>query len=183
MSKAQIVFEAPFLSWSGYGDHARDLVRAFLKTDKFDIKIVAGSTMPVNRWAYLEELKQLMNLGVVDDIAVLAETDIKNKEKIVKRKSLYSQLQNQIASLEEQLKKEKGSNETLERQVIQAGIKNKVMQGDVELSKLLHDSKSNILKEELETKAQQKHLRKVIDSENKMAKEKVNNKIKDLQKN
>ena len=57
------------------------------------------------------------------------------------------------------------------------------MQGDVELSKQLHDSKSNILKEELETKAQQKHLRKVIDSENKMAKEKVNNKIKDLQKN
>ena len=90
---------------------------------------------------------------------------------------------NQIASLEDQLKKEKGSNETLERQVIQAGIKNKVMQGDVELSKQLHDSKSNILKEELETKAQQKHLRKMIDSENKMAKEKVNNKIKDLQKN
>tara|TARA_R100000808_G_C2150339_1_gene159080 strand:- start:1042 stop:3312 length:2271 start_codon:yes stop_codon:yes gene_type:complete len=150
---------------------------------KFDVRIISGSTLPVNRWAYLEELKQLMNLGVVDDIAVLAETDIKNKEKIVKRKSLYSQLQNQIASLEEQLKKEKGSNETLERQVIQAGIKNKVMQGDVELSKQLHDSKSNILKEELETKAQQKHLRKMIDSENKMAKEKVNNKIKDLQKN
>ena len=124
-----------------------------------------------------------MNLGVVDDIAVLAETDIRNKEKIIKRKSLYAQLNGQISELQEQLKKEKGSNETLERQVIQAGIKNKVMQGDVELSKQLHDSKSNILKEELETKAQQKHLRKVIDSENKIAKEKVNNKINSLQKN
>ena len=63
------------------------------KTSRFDVRIIAGSTMPVNRWAYLEELKQLMQLGVVDDIAVLAETDIKNKDKIVERKSLYSQLQ------------------------------------------------------------------------------------------
>ena len=30
---------APVTSRSGYGDHARDLVRAFLKIDKFDIKI------------------------------------------------------------------------------------------------------------------------------------------------
>jgi hypothetical protein len=29
---------------------------------KFDVRIVAGSTLPVNRWAYLEELKQLMQL-------------------------------------------------------------------------------------------------------------------------
>ena len=30
---------APVTSRSGYGDHARDLVRAFLKLDKFNIKI------------------------------------------------------------------------------------------------------------------------------------------------
>tara|TARA_Y100000593_G_scaffold94061_1_gene191427 strand:+ start:450 stop:2732 length:2283 start_codon:yes stop_codon:yes gene_type:complete len=145
---------------------------------KFDVRIVSGSTLPVNRWAYLEELKQLMNLGVVDDVAVLAETDIRNKEQIVKRKSLYSQLQSQIASLEEQLKKEKGANETLERQVIQSGIKNKILQSDVEISKQTHDTKSNILKEELETKSVQKHLRKTLQNDMKTAKEKAENKIK-----
>ncbi len=31
---------APVTSRSGYGDHARDLVRAFLKHDKYDIKII-----------------------------------------------------------------------------------------------------------------------------------------------
>ena len=31
---------APVSSRSGYGDHARDLVRAFLKLDKFNIKIL-----------------------------------------------------------------------------------------------------------------------------------------------
>jgi len=39
---------------------------------KFDVRIVAGSTLPVNRWAYLAELKELMKLGVVDDMAVFA---------------------------------------------------------------------------------------------------------------
>mgnify|MGYP001456858561 CR=1 FL=1 len=31
---------APVSSRSGYGDHARDLVRAFLKLDKFNVKIL-----------------------------------------------------------------------------------------------------------------------------------------------
>jgi hypothetical protein len=147
-------------------------------SSKFDIRIVSGSTLPVNRWAYLEELKQLMNLGVVDDIAVLAETDIRNKESIVKRKSLYSQLQSQISSLEEQLKKQRGTNETLERQVVQSGIKNKIMQQDVEINKKTNDVKSNILKEELETKSAQKLLRKTLEKDMKTAKEKADNKIK-----
>ena len=38
MKKSMLIC-APVSSRSGYGDHARDLVRAFLKTDKFDIKI------------------------------------------------------------------------------------------------------------------------------------------------
>jgi len=127
---------------------------------KFDIKIVAGSTLPINRWAYLEELKQLMGLGVVDDIAVLSETDIKNKEQIVKRKSMYAQLKQQVAAKDEDIKNKAGTIETLERQLVQAGIKNKIMQGDVEVSKKTHDTKSTIEKERLETQAMQKHLRK-----------------------
>ena len=132
---------------------------------KFDVRIIAGSTLPVNRWAYLEELKQLMQLGVVDDIAVLAETDIKNKDLIAKRQSLYSQLKGKISDLESGMKDRDGTIETLERQLVQAGIKNKIMQGSVEVSKQVQDSKSNIYKEELETKAQQRNLRNKEKSE------------------
>ena len=146
---------------------------------KFDVKIVAGSTLPVNRWAYLEELKQLMRLGVVDDIAVLAETDIKNKENIVKRKSLYSQLRNEVESKDEKIKDLSGTIETLERQLIQAGIKNKIMQGDVEVSKRTHDAKSSIYKEELENKAQMKHFRKEVQNDENKLKEIERNKNKD----
>ena len=147
------------------------------QASKFDIKIVSGSTLPINRWAYLEELKQLMNLGVVDDIAVLAETDIKNKEQIVKRKSVYAQLSSQVENMEKTLQDKEGTIETLERQLVQAGIKNKIMQGNVEVSKKKHEVKSTLHKEELETKAQQKHLRKVMDTETKQAQEDLKNNL------
>jgi hypothetical protein len=126
---------------------------------KFDVRILAGSTLPINRWAYLDELKQLMQLGVVDDIALLAETDIRNKEQIAKRKSLYAQLQSKVASMEEQLKNSAGTIETLERQVVQAGIKNKVMQASVEVDKKKNEVTTNLEKESLLSKAQQKLLR------------------------
>ena len=49
--------------------------------------------MPVNRWAYLEELKQLMQLGVIDDVAVLAETEIEIE---IKGKSLQPQIGDEV---------------------------------------------------------------------------------------
>jgi len=133
-----------------------------IATVKYDIRIVQGSTLPVNRWAYLEELKQLMQLGIIDDIAVLAETDIKNKENIVKRKSLYSQLQGQIQQLSEAVKDKDGTIETLERQLVQAGIKQKVMQADVEINKKKEEVKSQMGKQYVETEGKQKLLRNVM---------------------
>ena len=47
IKKPLLVFQAPVATRSGYGDHARDLVRSLIKLDKYDIKIVStrwGST-------------------------------------------------------------------------------------------------------------------------------------------
>ena len=133
-----------------------------ISSTKFDIRVVSGSTMPVNRWAYLEELKSLLQMGVVDDIAVLAETDIKNKESIVKRKSLYAQLQGQVQQLSDAMKDKEGTIETLQRQLVQAGIKGKVMQADVEINKKKEEVKSSLNKELTETSGKQKLLRTVM---------------------
>tara|TARA_Y100000593_G_scaffold52923_1_gene99166 strand:- start:965 stop:3274 length:2310 start_codon:yes stop_codon:yes gene_type:complete len=129
---------------------------------KFDIQIIAGSTMPINRWAYLEELKQLMQMGVIDDIALLAETDIKNKENIVQRKSMYSQLQSQIQQLSEAMKDKEGTIETLERQLVQAGIKGKVMQAEMEINKKKEEVKGSMTKATVQTEAKQKLLQNVM---------------------
>ena len=148
---------------------------------KFDVRIVSGSTLPVNRWAYLAELKDLMNIGVVDDIAVLAETDIRNKEQIAKRKSLYAQLQGQLGSLEEAVKDKDGTIETLERQLVQAGIKNQVMQATVEINKEKEEVKSDIQEEYRDTSAKQKLLRNVMESEVSKATKEVGLAVKEAQ--
>ena len=150
---------------------------------KFDVRIISGSTLPVNRWAYLDELKQLFQFGVIDDIALLAETDIRNKENIVKRKSLYSQLQGQISQLEEQVKNSEGTIETLERQVVQAGIKNKVMQAAVEVNKKRDQAKSTIDKEMFESKAQQMNLRNKSQNEAELLNKKLKLAVENEKKN
>jgi len=147
---------------------------------KYDVRVMQGSTLPVNRWAYLEELKQLMSLGVVDDIAVLAETDIKNKENIVKRKSLYAQLSGQVEQLNEAVKDKEGTIETLERQLVQAGIKQKVMQADVEINKKKEEVKSQMGKQYVETEGKQKLLRNVMSNNVESQKQQAGNMLQSV---
>ena len=115
---------------------------------RFDIRIVSGTTMPVNRWALLEEYFRWFQAGLIDDIAMVAETDIRGKDRLLERKSLYSQLQSQIQSMEESIKDKDGTIDSLSRQLVNAGIKAQINQSTL-----------GIEKETLETKAQQKLLK------------------------
>tara|TARA_R110002020_G_scaffold45737_2_gene130641 strand:+ start:3774 stop:6092 length:2319 start_codon:yes stop_codon:yes gene_type:complete len=149
-----------------YNDMGEAIGKAMdIQNANFDIRIVSGSTLPINRWAYLAELKELMQLGVVDDIAVLAETDLRNKEKIAERKSMLAQMQSQVASMEEAIQDKDGTIETLERQLVQAGIKGKVMQAEMEITKKREQVKAGTTKELLETQAKQKLLRQFMQNE------------------
>ena len=103
----------------------------------FDIRIVAGSTQPINRWALLDEYFKWYQAGLIDDIAMLEQTDIRNKKQLVQRKSMYSQMQSQISSYEKQVKDQEGTIETLERQLVQAGIKDKINEGTKTLDRTL----------------------------------------------
>ena len=118
---------------------------------RFDVRIIAGATLPLNRWALLEEYFRWYQAGLIDDIAMLSETDIRNKEKIVERKSMLSQMQGQLQSIQELVKEKNGTIETLQRQLVQAGIKMKV-----------GDAGNEIRKDVLETEAQQKLLRGML---------------------
>ena len=104
---------------------------------QFDVRIVAGSTQPVNRWALLDEYFKWFQAGLIDDIAMIEQTDIRNKKQLMQRKSMYSQMQSQIAQMEESMKDREGTIETLERQLVQAGIKDKISQGAQAVDKAL----------------------------------------------
>jgi len=104
-------------------------------TARFDIRIIGGSTLPLNRWALLEEYFKWYQSGLIDDIAMLQETDVRNKEAIIKRKSVYMQLRNQLEQLDQIVKDRNGTIETLERQLVQSGIKEKVKDADMSIQK------------------------------------------------
>ena len=110
--------------------------------------------MPVNRWALLEEYFRWFQAGLIDDIAMIAETDIRNKKSIVERKSQYAQMKGQLEQMDEAIKDKEGTIETLERQLVQAGIKMKV-----------GTASNEIRKDVLETEAQQKLLRGMMKTE------------------
>ena len=102
---------------------------------KFDIRIVAGSTQPINRWALLDEYFKWFEAGLIDDIAMLGETDIRNKKQIMQRKSLYAQLESTISQLQTTVKDQQGTIQTLQRQVVQSAIKDKVNEADKTIHK------------------------------------------------
>lgn len=149
---------------------------------KFDIRIIGGSTMPINRWAYLSELKELANAGVIDPMAVLAETDIRNKEKVAERMDMVKKLQGQVKNMEEKLSDKEGTIETLERQLVQAGIKGKVMQAEVEISKKKQDTMSKSDREFQQTNAEQMNLRNKLKTEAEFKKKEMTQAIKNFEK-
>ena len=131
-------------------------------TARFDIRIIGGSTLPLNRWALLEEYFKWYQSGLIDDVAMLAETDVRGKEAILKRKSTYMQLRNQIEQMDELVKDRNGTIETLERQLVQSGIKQKVSNADMDIQRNAMETKSanTIYKQKLknETNSKMKEL-------------------------
>ena len=133
---------------------------------RFDVRIVAGATLPVNRWALLEEYFRWFQAGLIDDIAMVAETDIRNKRQLIERKSLYAELQGQLEQLNEAVKDKDGTIETLERQLVQAGIKMKVNQVEGEARKDLQ-----------QTQAEQKLLKGMMRNEFELARKELQKEV------
>ena len=71
------------------------------------------------------------------------------------------------------MKDQAGTIETLERQLVQAGIKGKVLQGEMELEKNKQDVRGSRQSALLETEAQQKLLRNVMKNEAEVAGQKM----------
>ena len=139
------------------------------ETGKFDVRIIAGATLPLNRWALLEEYFRWFQSGLIDDVAMIAETDIRNKKQLIERKSVYAEMQSQIEQMTDAMKDREGTIETLERQLVQAGIKMKVNEAGTQMKKQV-----------LDTEAQQKLLRNIMQGEVQMAKKDLAREVKSV---
>lgn len=149
-----------------------------MSTLKYDIKFVSGGTLPSNRWAKAQEYMELYKLGLIDDIAAIAELDVSDKEGVIKRKSLYAQLTAQVAQMEEELKKYKGTNETLERQIIQAGITDKIKEADVEIRSRVAQHKAGLDSDRSQFKAELQATLAGIRADADLAKKRMGDEVK-----
>ena len=125
------------------------------ETLKFDIRVVSSSTLPTNKEAEEGRWIELQKEGITDDIETIKHIgDISDKEGLIKRKSIYSQLSGRVEQLENELKKTTGDLQTAQREVVSARIKNKVLTGGMESHK-----------DVIETEGQQKNLQKQMKNE------------------
>lgn len=99
---------------------------------QYDVYYVAGSTMASNRWAMLDELVKLYNLGIIDDIEVLKKTEIFDTPKLIERKSMLAQTMNQNKEMQDAVKKLMQEVESLRK-------KNVTLEKEVEIQKFKLD--------------------------------------------
>ena len=92
------------------------------------------------------------------------------------------QMQSQIQQLQDTIKDKEGTIETLERQVVQAGIKDKVRQAQMDINNDQQRYRNKTEKEYYETQAQQKLMRNNLASETNYKKKELNDLLKDFQK-
>ena len=86
---------------------------------KYDIVLISGSMLPNNRWARFDYYVQLFQLGVIDQIELLKQTEVVDIEDVLNRHSQMAQAQQQIEALTEQVKNLQGDLQTANREGVQ----------------------------------------------------------------
>lgn len=140
---------------------------------QIDLRIMSGATLPINKHAEYEKKKEMFQLGLIDDIAMLAATDIPDKQAILDRHSMMSRLQQYVDALESQVKDRDGTIETLKRQVIQAGMKVEIKDADAELRKVILQHKQELAEMRAKMKLNAERLFTRAEAKNKEKEENV----------
>lgn len=142
----------------------------------FDLRIIPGSTLPLNRWALLEEYFRWFQAGILDDIAFVAETDIRNKEQLMERKSMVAQMQKAVESMKEEIKSLSGDKQTLMRQIMQLEIKLGEASDKLESRKDVQDTKAALTVLEGVAKSEVEKEKQLLKKDAELIKEKIRSK-------
>jgi hypothetical protein len=91
---------------------------------KYDVLVVAGSTLPSNRYAELEFYMDAYQKGLIDRQEVLKKTEVFDMEGVLQRIDMIQQLQQKVEQQEEEIKGLKGDMQTRDREAV--NLKKKV---------------------------------------------------------
>jgi hypothetical protein len=87
---------------------------------KYDVVVVSGSTLPVNRWARFEYYMELYRGGIIDQVEVLKQTEVADQEGVLERMDQIKMLTQQLIATQEELKMVKGDLQTASREAVHA---------------------------------------------------------------
>tara|TARA_Y100000593_G_scaffold56401_1_gene105208 strand:+ start:1236 stop:3455 length:2220 start_codon:yes stop_codon:yes gene_type:complete len=85
---------------------------------KYDVVVVAGSTLPTNRYAELEFYMDAYAKGLIDREEVLKKTEVFDIEGVMERTDMIQQLQSQLQQAQEQIKQLSGDLQTRDRESV-----------------------------------------------------------------
>ena len=89
-----------------------------LTIGKYDVIVVAGSTLPSNRYAELEFYMDAYAKGLVDRQEVLKKTEVFDMEGVMQRMDAIAQLQQQLQQAGEKIKTLEGDLQTRDRESV-----------------------------------------------------------------
>ena len=90
----------------------------------YDVIVVAGSTLPSNRYAELEFYMDAYQKGLIDQQEVLKKTEVFDMEGVLERTDMIAQLEGQLNQASEEIKRLKGDLQTRDRESV--NLKKKV---------------------------------------------------------
>jgi hypothetical protein len=90
---------------------------------KYDIIVVAGSTLPSNRYAQLEFYMEAYKMGIIDRQEVLKKTEIFDFEGVMQRTDEIQQLKSALEQAQEEIKKLSGDLQTAQREVMHSNMR------------------------------------------------------------
>ena len=109
---------------------------------KYDVVVVAGSTLPTNRYAELEFYKEAYQIGLIDRQEVLKKTDVFDAEGVMQRIDMIDQLKGQLQQATETIKSLKGDLQTRDRESVNLRKKMEVNKTEVKLDKIANKADS-----------------------------------------
>ena len=103
-----------------YDDKKKELltIQNDITSGEFDVRIMAGSTMPSNKYAEYQMYMEAYQLGLIDKVEALKKTEIYDKEGVLQRTGEVQRLQSIIGQLQDQIKTLSGDLQTAQRESV-----------------------------------------------------------------
>ena len=143
-----------------YDDKTQDIIGidSDISIGQYDIRVVAGSTMPSNKHAEYQMYLEAYQLGLIDKVEALKKTEIYDKQGVLERTGEVQRLQALVEQLQQQIKILSGDLQTAQRESVQDKKRVEVQKFKSELNKVVTGAgaqqKVNIEKEKLKRQQQ-----------------------------